>query len=479
MSFFKKVLAGIHALLFKQREDEASEGGFPKIDPERIKIDLKIIAQARAQGAVGVPDASDTRLTETEHQIRGTVGKLRLATFKSGERWLRLIQARLDSIDLTQEKNRTVQLGDEFVRKADSILSQADAELQDEIRTAKAHKEILARFRSENGLPDTPAKIVGWTDHALKVGSLVICCAIESAVNSTFFASAMQGGLLEGLLLACLLAVVNIIVCFVAGRFYTNKNHVHRARRVIGFTAGLLGLVGTIAIGVFVAYCRYVMPQIDEETTNQLQLIWRSISALASPFSDLESIGLFIVTVLFGLIALHHGYAWSDRYPGYAKVYRAYVESYQTMIEVIERLRAELDKEKKSTLETIDAGVKKAKDAIKHFKYSMGEKSVAKKKVIEHLVLADNTILALTQAYRYENQMVRPADKPRPDYFNNEVVLDTQEFPDFGIERDEARLKIQEQMLNDLLVVLEPTRARVQSSFTQKFDQLKPLESQV
>lgn len=75
--------------------------------------------------------------------------------------------------------------------------------------------------------------------------------------------------------------------------------------------------------------------------------------------------------------------------------------------------------------------------------------------------------------------MVRPADKPRPDYFNNDVVLEDQGFPDFGTERDEDRLRVQEQMLSEMLAIEQPTRAKVQSSFTQKFDQLKPIESQI
>ena len=479
MSFLRKLLAAIKAFLFGERVETDEEGSFPKIDPEKIKADLRVLENARAHGASGIPDARDTRLTETELQIMGTVGRLRAATFKSGERWLKQIQARLDSIDLTQETNHTVQLGEEFVRKADSILCRADAELQDEARTTRAQKEILDRFRSENKLPDIPAKLAGWTDHATKVGVLVLCCALEAFANSTFFAGGMQGGLLAGLMLAGLLAVANIVGCFFVGRLFTNKNHVNSGRKTLGWVCGLFGVTWTLLVGCFVAYCRHVMPQIDDETANQLQLVWESASSLVSPFSDFESIGLFVVTVIFGLLALHHGYAWQDRYPGYSKVYGAYVDSYQSMVEVIERLREELELEKQTTLAQIDENVKKAKQAIKRFKSNMNEKSVAEKKVTEHLVLADNTILALTQAYRYENQMVRPADKPRPDYFNDDVVLEDQGFPDFGTERDEDRLRVQEQMLSEMLAIEQPARAKVQSSFTQKFDQLKPIESQV
>jgi hypothetical protein len=477
MSFFKKMFASLKFFLFSKKP-ENSETSFPAIDPEAIKAELKIVEQARAQGAVGVPSVRDTMLTETEHQIQGTVGKMRAATLKTGEQWLKQIQQRLDTVDLTQETNRTVQLGDEFVRKADSILSGADARLKEEMREAKAKKEILDSFRSANRLPETPAKLSSTGDHIRQVAFLVIFGAIESVINAVFFASGMAGGLLAGVLLAGLLALVNILGCFFAGFLFTNKNHVSGFRRMLGYLCGLIGLFWTLSMGLFVAYCRYVMPMIDEETNDQLQLIGQSIKGLVLPFSNFESVGLFLVTVACGVFAQYHGYAWLDRYPGYTKIYGSYVKTYRRMMGVINSLRKALETEKTITLEQIDVNVKQAQEAIKRFKRNMGEKSVARKKVTEHLVLADNTIHALTQCYRYENQMVRPVDNPRPDYFSQPVVLNHQEFPDFGTERDQERLTAQENLLSEMVAILEPTRAKVQSSFNRTFDQLKPLETQ-
>lgn len=79
MSFLRKLLAALKAFLFGERVETDEEGSFPKIDPEKIKADLRVLENARAHGASGIPDARDTRLTETELQIMGTVGKLRAA----------------------------------------------------------------------------------------------------------------------------------------------------------------------------------------------------------------------------------------------------------------------------------------------------------------------------------------------------------------------------------------------------------------
>ena len=93
MSFLKRVWLGIRNFFLGNGERHEGEASFPEINPDRIKADLKVVETARAHGAKGVPDFRDTRLTETEHQIQGTVGRLRAATFKTGERWLKQIQS--------------------------------------------------------------------------------------------------------------------------------------------------------------------------------------------------------------------------------------------------------------------------------------------------------------------------------------------------------------------------------------------------
>jgi len=462
----------------KRVEDE-DEASFPRIDPNKIKADLKIIETARTHGEKGVPDYRDTRLTEIEHQIQGTVGKLRLATLKTGERWLTQIQARLDGIDLTKEFNHTIQLGEEFARKADGILSSADGELQEAIRIAKARKVILEQFRADNRLPDTPPKMHGFKDHIFKFSVLVMFCAVESLINANFFAQGLAGGFLGGLMMAVMAAGLNLVVAFFCGRALINKNHVNAARKTAGWFAGVFGFAWTACAGIVVAYLRFVLPQIDDDGANQLALVWQNLVAHVSPFTDIEGVALCAITVIFGMVAMRHGYTWQDRYPDYEKVYGEYSAASGNVIELIQELTEKLEDEKQGTISLIELKAQKAEESIRYFKSNMGEKSVAKRKVTEHLVLADNTIRALIQAYRYENQLARPAGKPRPDYFNDPVELSDQDFPDFGIESDENRLRIQEQMLRQIRDIVEPTRSKVQSSFTARFDQLKPLESLV
>jgi hypothetical protein len=64
-----KIINADNESLFSRPEVVDSEPLLPKIDPERLKKELKILEIAQAQGAAGIPAFNDTQLTDVEHQI--------------------------------------------------------------------------------------------------------------------------------------------------------------------------------------------------------------------------------------------------------------------------------------------------------------------------------------------------------------------------------------------------------------------------
>ncbi|MDR7283167.1 hypothetical protein J2X84_001991 [Pseudomonas corrugata] len=478
MKFFTKFFASIGAF-FSGNVTEGVEHLLPRIDEEEIKKNLRILEKAHEHGARGIPAADDTQQTETEYQIHGTVGKMRAATVKYGEQRMKNIQYRLDNVQLSREANRVAQLGKEFVRESDKILSANDSKLKTLTQDLQVKKGLLDNFRSANKLPETEAKLPKHNEKSKRWALLIISCGAEALANAFLFANNMAGGLTSGLLLAVMLSVFNIAGCFIAGRFFTYSNHIKYLRSMFGWVSGALGLLYTLLFGLMVAYCRFGLGLIEDQSDDQVAVIMQNIKALVSPFVDFESIGLFGLTVFCGLLGLRHGYYWTDTYPGYGKVYGAYVEAYKRQDQMIRSLRKALEDEKSKKLEKIEGDVSKAEEAIRTFKRYMNEKSVVKKKVDEHLVKADNTIRSLIRCYRYENQLKRPVEIPRPAYFNDPVELDDQESPDYGTESDEVRLVEQEMLLSEMIAIIEPTRAKIEASFNQNYDQLKPLISQI
>jgi hypothetical protein len=476
MSFFRKLLDRI-AQMFS-RADEPDIDVLPKIDPEKIKRELQIVELAKLRGSNGVPSSNATQLSDVEHGIRGRLGRIREQVLKYGEQSLKIIQNRQDAIDVTREINRTIRLGEEFERNADQDISRMDGSLTELRQTADDKTRALSTFREKNRL-DRPAEAADSDTKWRNGGILLFMTVVEGAANAFLFSEGMASGYVGGFVAALFLSSLNVFLCFFLGRAFTYKNHRKPSLSSLGFLAFLTALVCMVIVGLGTAYFRFVLPQLEDETQSALGLILSNIQSFVLPFQDISSCGLFVLTVIFGLLAVYKGFTWTDRYPGYAKAYLAYEDAQRSYIMAIESLRSLLEQRKVETLALIDQNVDGAMSNIQNFKRSMSQKSVVKKVVDERMVLADETLTGLIRMYRIENEMARPQGNPPPAYFDEPVSFTAIDALDFGIERDEIKLAEQERLMTDMISNLEIIRARIQSSFNQKYDQLQPLQQLV
>jgi hypothetical protein len=186
---------------------------------------------------------------------------------------------------------------------------------------------------------------------------------------------------------------------------------------------------------------------------------------------------LFGFTVAFGIMALWHAYHWTDTYPGYAKVFEAYKKAFLVNAKAVAEMRKKLEDEKTKMLSQLEIDIKSAENRIHRFKGYMHEKTVVEKNLVAYTVKAEYTLRALIQCYRYENQLKRPVDCPRPAHFDEPVQFEADEMPDFSIAEDQKRLAEQEDLLSEMIASIEPTRSKIQAAFNHKFDLIQPLES--
>ena len=110
------------------------------------------------------------------------------------------IQNRLDSIDITLEMNRAIELGNEFVRTSDHHLTRENGRMTDFAADTKAKFQLLSDFRNKNHLPNVPAKCLSSASKFMKIMLVIGCCVLEGAFNAYFFGSGLEGGLLSGFL---------------------------------------------------------------------------------------------------------------------------------------------------------------------------------------------------------------------------------------------------------------------------------------
>lgn len=478
MRFLKRIFAAI-AAFFSRQETETSEPLIPKIDPEKLKKKLDLQKIARENGAKGIPSQSATQFTHAEHAVRGELGRMREQTVKYGEQRIKQIQNRLDSIDITLDMNRAIELGNEFVRSSDHHLTREEGRMKDFASDVKTKFQILSAFRNEHRLSDIPAKIPSSAYVCLQVMIVLACCVAEGALNATFFGSGLEGGLLSGFSMAFALSFINVLVCFVCGLVFRYKNHVTAALRFWGWVFVSLASTVTLLLAVLISAVRHVLTMSEDGSQNPLPLAIQNMLAGVFPVQDFESLILFFGTLLFGVVGVWKGYRLFDRYPGYAPIWQQYSEAHRAYIELVEDLRNRLEVEKADVLQKIDSGVQGAEKAINVFKFNMNQKAIVKKQVAETLVMADETLQSLTRFYQNENMMARPSDNPAPAYFDQPVVFGALEMPDFDVSRDEAKLEEQEGLLRRMVSQVEPMRAKVQASFNQQNIQLQPLQELV
>lgn len=474
MSFFRKLLAFIVQLF--SRKDEPDNDVLPKIDPEKIQRELRVVALAKLRGAAGVPSSTATQLSDVEHSIRGTLGRMREQILKYGERSLKILDNRLDAIDVTREIKRTIALGEEFERNADQDISKMDGELSELQQVVEDKACALEAFREQNKLQHRLVEASDGDTKWKNAGLLTAMIVLEGAGNAFLFSEGMASGYVGGFVTALMLSAFNVFVCFFLGRASTYKNHVKPSLAFAGYLAFAASLLSMVTIGLGTAYFRFVLPQLEDESQSAVELILGYIHASVLPFQDISSCGLFVMTVIFGLSAVYKGYTWTDRYPGYARVYLAYEDAQRRYVFAIEALRQVLEQRKADALLLIDQNVDRAASAIQNFKRSMSQKAVIKKVVDERMVLADETLSALVRTYRIENEMARPSDNPPPAYFDEPVTFVEAVMPDFGTGKDQLKLDEQERLMNEMISSLETIRARIQSSFNQKYDQVQPLQ---
>lgn len=477
MSFFRKLLAFVVQLF--SRKDEPDSDVLPKIDPEKIQRELRVVELARLRGAAGIPSSTATQLSDVEHSIRGKLGGMREQILKYGERSLKSADNRLDAIDVTREIKRTIALGEEFERNADQDISKMDGELAELQQAAEDKAHALETFRKQNRLQHRSADAADGDAKWKSGGFLFAMTVAEGFGNALLFSEGMASGYVGGFVTAIMLSAFNVFVCFFLGRASAYKNHVKPSRMFTGYLAFCAAVFSMVAVGLGTAYFRFVLPQLEDESQSAVELIRGYIHDSVLPFQDISSCGLFALTVIFGLLAAYKGYTWTDRYPGYARVYLAYEDAQRRYVFAIEALRNVLEQRKSDSLLLIDQNVDRAAAAIQNFKRSMSQKTVIKKVVDERMVLADETLTNLVRKYRIENEMARPRDNPPPAYFDEPVTFVEVTMPDFGTEKDEAKLAEQERLMNEMVANLETIRARIQSSFNQKYDQVQPLQQLV
>lgn len=304
---------------------------FLELDVDALAAQLELEAEGTRRGEAELPPSDIASMDDIELGIVERIENEASRVYRECVHELRTIDGRLNSLDLegsfTTARAAATSATAEFV---------AEARLRQGHLTAKRKAvqqagEFLEEFRQENKLRRLAhSPIHGMAYWGVLSGAVVT----EAAINSIFLRVNDDLGYLGGAVMAFAIAVVNVFIATVFGKFVMpQKNSVKQGVQVRATVLLLLYVVFALSLNLVGAHFRYLKGTgVDDPGGAAIA------SFLVNPVGIPDFISWLLVA--FGLgcsfLALWAGYRSDDEYPGYGRAtgqYEGILDGYNTELE--------------------------------------------------------------------------------------------------------------------------------------------------
>lgn len=353
--------------------------------------------------------------------------------------------------DIESESRNSVDFG---------VLKNKVESVKNDIRTSLTNANLkvietegyLNSFKATHNLktaPDYPADTI----HFLSIVFIVL--VIEGCLNAVFWKN--DQGLIGGFFKALAVAGINIGFGMAAGLLFRYVNYKSSWSLILGISALLLGILGSIRLNLWIASVR--------TSHDSFQLNPPDYSAV---FQDSSSVLLLFIGLIFAMLAAYKGYYVFGSVPGYQKVCKDYESAVKEVEEIEKKLKLgianaiSVEQTKLTqllrTLTETNKALNKIKADVKSCKSNFEATSA---EVFE-------AVKVIVRNYRQMNSQSRPSDIPTPGYFNNELVNDYEIIPSFHefevatvnvSERSEALFTNVSALINNQLSSIESFNA--------------------
>lgn len=266
---------------------------------------------------------------------------------------------------------------------------------------------IWRRFRAEHNLTHREAKYP--KDLVVHSVPILTVTAIEALAYTTFYRK--DGGLLDGLFVALIIAAANLVACGGLGYFSRYKNLVKPIwQRNFGFLLLVISVIFAIWFNGTLTFYR------DNYTFSQAAIASLSLFTFNwSLFKDIEPFAMWILGIGCSMLAWHTGYTLDDKYPHYSDTDKAKKEHQISYDQEISKVTP--DKTIQKLVQELDDIIRQANNLhrISTIKEEINNKSEAYK----NLETKTNEQLKAAITYFREHQLaVRAAGMSAPNYFN-------------------------------------------------------------
>ena len=441
------------------------------IDVAKLTKELNLLQEAKRYGESGLPTQDATTLAGVEALVVQRVEKARHDYMDWAVLRLQIINQDLSKRDVTHSINLALQADKEFERRAGAILTDKENLLRKLGNNALNRRKEVEEFKAINRITRDahPPKFGTYLSIVLPVAVVVI----EALINSQFFAQGLSSGLIGGFTYAATLAGLNVATAFLFGKYLLPQIY-HRStfRKVVGVISFLISICLMVVVGLGIAHMRDAL---TSEAGDALKTALETLRANPLGLLDIMSWVLFGISVLFATLALVDGFFSDDIYPGYGKISRRSDDAVDEYENELSELRQELEILKNDKLKSLEEDVNESKSTIAMIESYICDKKTTNSRLAHALRDAENSLDALLQTFRIENEMHR-GGLPRPSYFNTRPELKPLPLPNFDTSADELLLEEQRKQVDTLIREMKRLRASIQESFNRQFNSLMPLD---
>lgn len=452
-----------------------STPGLYSIDVEALAKELSIEKNAMDEGSKNQPHLESTALSGTESLVAQYVEKARHDYVHWATLRVTSLNQSINANNVKADVAFGMQLDSEFDSAANSLISDRGSYLESLAESARTAQGSLAHFKKKHKL-SRDAVVLGPSKRLLFITILVFLVLIEGLANMFLFAAGSDYGLTGGLAMALLCAFINVISAYLLGKIPIRYVfHSNFFCKFLGIIAILFTLSWLVIVGLSIGHFRDALQAFGNEDAPKIAL--QALQQAPFEFQNIYSWLLFAISILFGVIAVWDGIRSSDLYPGYEQITIRTRKTVQECDDELSDLRQDLEDLKVEYLTNLDAISNKIQTSIKMIQTRIDEKKSTSILLENKLKDAEQAMAALLHRYRTENKLAR-TDGAFPRYFNELPELHPLTIPSFEFDANASYLSEQQTLMNEFLSALQEIRGRIQSSHTQKFDSLQPIQNQ-
>jgi hypothetical protein len=350
--------------------------------------------------AYDVPE-TDLRAKVTD-KVLALQEKLTLELMKITPNLNRLV-GQLDEISHKIEQRRTpntlqnILVGDLNATRSDLVKLNSNAS------EAEGYYNEFRYINNVNINPDHPSDKLNY------LSLIALIWVFEAVLNTAFWTDMADGFITKGLMMAFGIALINISIGFIAGIGFAHKNLNSLKSRLLGWGSFFLGILSAVYLNFYIV---------------SNKLVEGKLSAEQFDFNNNFSKLMFVLGIIFALIALFKGYRFLGSVPGYENASKRYFDAQNAIKKIISDIKSKINNEINTeitfrnqlvrSLNDLNAGISKIEGDIKNMQDSFAS-------AIGYL---DQVLRTSVGTYRTANNASRARNVKSPQWFTEKVSLE-------------------------------------------------------